>query len=201
MKTHPESARAGANVRILAAEASDAAAVARLIRQLAGEIASTSPVTASYVRSYLGTEGCRILLARQGRRVAGLISCSFRPGLFHAAPSCVVEDLIVARGSRGEGIGGRLLAEVIRIARQEKCAEISVTTEKTNMGAIRLYRRYGLVDEALFLEKHFPRGRTGGAGETRRTPGGRGSHRQAPGSRGARQQGRPKKGQRRVRDT
>ncbi len=36
-------------------------------------------------------------------------------------------------------------------------AEVSVTTMPDNQGAIRFYKRHGLVDEAVFLEKHFER--------------------------------------------
>ncbi len=142
--------------RISRAGTSSAAAIARLIRELALEQGERSPVTARYVRRYLGATGCRVLLARESNRVVGMISYSLRPGLYHAARSCVIEDLIVTKGARNGGIGGSLLREVIRIARREKCAEISVTTGKRNWAAARLYKRLGLRDESLYLEKHFP---------------------------------------------
>jgi ribosomal protein S18 acetylase RimI-like enzyme len=35
------------------------------------------------------------------------------------------------------------------------CAEVSVSTLSDNEDAQRFYRSHGLVDEAVFLEKHF----------------------------------------------
>jgi len=76
-------------------------AVSRLIRQLARETGSKSPVTNSTCARISDTRCC-ILSARQAKRTLGLLSYSMRPGLFHAAASCVIEDLIVARGSETE---------------------------------------------------------------------------------------------------
>ena len=144
----------GQRITVAKADSSSASAIARLMKQLVFETSGGSPVATGYVRKYLRTSGCHVLLARQSGEVLGMISFSLRPGLYHAARSCVIEDLIVDRGWRNKGIGSRLLAEVIRTARRRKCAEISVTTETTNKAAARFYRRHGLVDESIFLEKH-----------------------------------------------
>ena len=147
-------ASAGA-VTLVRAEPTAASAIAALVRELARETGGRSPITAEYVRAYLSTPGCGILLARQGELVVGMISYSIRAGLYHAAPSCVIEDLIVDKGARNQGIGGLLLADVVGMAERLGCAEVSVSTETDNAAAARFYRRHGLSDESIYLEKHF----------------------------------------------
>ncbi len=134
----------------------DAAEIVAIIREMAEEDREATPVDAEYVRQYLAAAGSGILLAEADGAPAGLLSYSFRPGLFHAAPSCLIELLIVRRDRRGCGIGGALLEALLSRAREARCAEASVSTMPGNPGAIRFYRSHGLTEEAVFLERHFP---------------------------------------------
>ncbi|MEW5813803.1 MAG: GNAT family N-acetyltransferase [Spirochaetota bacterium] len=143
------------NIRIIKAKLHDAIHIASLIKQLVLETSGRPSINKNYVGKYLKVSGCNILLAKQSGNILGMISYSVRPGLYHAAKSCIIEDFIIVKESRNKGIGGKLLTEVIRKAKQEKCAEISVTTEKTNKAAVRLYKRYGFTDESVYLERHF----------------------------------------------
>jgi ribosomal protein S18 acetylase RimI-like enzyme len=135
----------------------DAPAVRELILSLAGSMGEESTLTEDYVRHYLATPGNLVLLAvdRASGRPAGLISCSVRPNLYHAGDSALIEELVVAEGARARGIGGALLAKLLKRLEAAGCVEVSVTTLSDNDGAIRFYKRHGLVDEAVFLEKHF----------------------------------------------
>lgn len=132
----------------------DAAAVAALIHELAEENMETSPIAEAYVLSYLSTAGNVVLLAEAEGRQAGLLSYSMRPNLYHAGDSCLLEELVVARGMRRHGIGSALLEELIRRAEKRGCTEISVSTMRDNQRAIAFYRRHGFTDEALLLERH-----------------------------------------------
>jgi ribosomal protein S18 acetylase RimI-like enzyme len=87
----------------------------------------------------------------------GLLSYSVRPDLYHAASSCLIEDLVVRTGMRGRGVGSRLLAELMARLPETGCAEVSVTTLPGNAPALKFYRKHGLVDEAVFLERHLDR--------------------------------------------
>lgn len=141
-------------ITVRKATPADAAAVAGLIDELARTGGWESPVTAAYAAHYLGLCGQGVLLAEEDGEVLGLISCSIRPNLNHAADSCLIEELIVRRRARGRGIGQALVEELERLAAARRCAEISVTTLPKNKAAIAFYRRLGFTDEALFLEKH-----------------------------------------------
>lgn len=138
----------------------DEAAVVRLIGALAAAEGESSPITPAFVGLYLATPNCFLLLAEAetpaaAEPIVGLLAYSLRPDLYHAAPSVMIDQLIVSAAARGQGIGGALLAEVVRRAQAAGAAEISVTTMDDNADAQRFYRAHGLVDEALFLERHF----------------------------------------------
>jgi ribosomal protein S18 acetylase RimI-like enzyme len=141
-------------VTVRSATPADAASVAELIDQLARGGAWESPITPAYAAQYLAHPGHGVLLAEEDGKTLGLISYSIRPNLYHAVDSCLIEELIVRQGARGQGIGRVLVEELERLAAARRCAEISVTTLLKNEAAIAFYRRLGFTDEALYLEKH-----------------------------------------------
>jgi ribosomal protein S18 acetylase RimI-like enzyme len=132
----------------------DAALVVSLIEELARGEGEQSPISETYVARYLAFPGSKILLAELDGVTAGLISYSIRPNLYHASDSCLIEEFVVRQVARGKGVGGVLMEEVIKRAINAGCAEISVSTMPDNERAIAFYRKHGLTDEALFLERH-----------------------------------------------
>jgi aminoglycoside 6'-N-acetyltransferase I len=97
-----------------------------------------------------------VLLAVEGGQAVGLLSYSLRPDLYHAGLSAFIEELVVRGPGRGHGVGSALMAELFRWLDDLGCVEVSVATMPDNKGARRFYQAYGLVDEAVLLEKHFP---------------------------------------------
>jgi len=56
---------------------------------------------------------------------------------------------------RGQSVGKTLLEEFMNQLQARGCVEVSVTTMPDNIGAPRFYKAHGLVDESVYLEKHF----------------------------------------------
>jgi ribosomal protein S18 acetylase RimI-like enzyme len=67
----------------------------------------------------------------------------------------MIETLVVAEEARGQGAGAALLKEVLRRGGAAGWAEVSVSTMADNQTALALYRRMGMTDEAVLLERHF----------------------------------------------
>jgi len=141
-------------IKIRTATHKDTPIIVHLIQELAAAGGDTSPITDAYVEEYLASPGSFVLLASDRSGVAGLLSYSVRPDLYHAGLCCMVEELVVARGKRCQGIGGALLQALLSQAQAEGWAEVSVGVMKDNLRAQAFYRRHGLVDDALLLEKH-----------------------------------------------
>jgi GNAT superfamily N-acetyltransferase len=137
------------------AQSADAAEIAALIAELAQAIGETSPITPAFVHTYLAFPGSHILLADTQGQIAAMLSYSIRPNLYHSGDTALIEELIVREAWRGQGLGGRLLEAALARFETLGCAEVAVTTLPENDGAIRFYRAHGLVDEAVYLEKHF----------------------------------------------
>ncbi len=132
----------------------DAEVVVELVQELAESAGESSAITTENVISYLSTPGSAILLAEEDGQVIGLLSYATRPNLYHAAPSCLIEELVVCRAARGRGVGGALLHAVLDRARAADCAEVSISAMPDNARAIALYKRLGFTDEAVLLEQH-----------------------------------------------
>ncbi len=137
-------------VTIRAALPKDAAAIVRLIHQMGPD----SDLTEDYVLQYLSGTERGILLACLDEEVAGLLSYSVRADLYHAGNCVLIEELVVDEGAgdRGSGAGyGGTAGKGAGLG----CRELSLAVMPDNEAAIRLYKNHGLVEEALYLERHF----------------------------------------------
>jgi ribosomal protein S18 acetylase RimI-like enzyme len=143
-------------ISVRLADGSDSEAIAGLVTTLAAELKEHSPITPAYVADYLCSPGAHALLAVRGQTVLGLISFTFRPSLYHAADSCLVDVLVVHPAERNCGLGTRLLQEAIQRARAHRCAEVSLSIMISNQDALRFYQRHAFGDQALLLECHLP---------------------------------------------
>jgi PhnO protein len=135
----------------------DAPAITELIKELAETNGENSLVTISFVQTYLNHHNSHVLLAEVNGEVVGFLSYSIRPDLYHAGDTAMVEELIVHRPWRGQGVGSALIQFFLAQIKAFGCIEASVSTMDDNERAIRFYRAHGLEDEALLLEKHFLR--------------------------------------------
>ena len=119
------------------------------------ELGADSRVTEAYARRYLDGAGNGVLLAERDGQVAGLLSYSLRPSLYHAGEACLIEELVVAGQAQSRGIGSALVRALLERLAGRGCVEASVSTLPGNTRAIAFYRRHGFTDEAVFLERHF----------------------------------------------
>ena len=140
-------------ILIRAPELQDIPAIVQLISELAATAGEMSPINPDYVNQYLNSPISRILLAEVDGEIVGLMSYSIRPDLYHAGDCGLIEELIVRDGKRNRGIGSAMLKDLF--ARLAGCKEISVGVMTENSEALKFYRRQGLDEEAVLLEKHF----------------------------------------------
>jgi ribosomal protein S18 acetylase RimI-like enzyme len=143
-----------AGVAIREAGAGDEAAVVRLVVEMGRDFAHGTTIDEAFVRRYLEQPGARILLAVGPEGPVGVLSYSVTLDLYHAAPAGEIEDVAVTAPARGNGVGEALVREAMRRLVAEGCAEIGVITSRDNRRAQRVYRRAGLTDELVCLQRH-----------------------------------------------
>jgi ribosomal protein S18 acetylase RimI-like enzyme len=137
------------------ADVPDAAAIVGLIRELAADDGLDTPLDASYVKHFLAHPKCHVLLADINGEILGLLSYLLRPDLYHGGDTAYIAELIVSEKARDQGVGNALMETLFRRLEALGCPEVSVSTMPDNEGAIKFYKRHGMVDEAVYLEKHF----------------------------------------------
>jgi ribosomal protein S18 acetylase RimI-like enzyme len=132
----------------------DEAAVVRLVVEMGRAFSRGTSIDEAFVGRYLAQPGARILLAVGPGGPLGLLSYSVTLDLYHAAPAGEIEDVVVTDAAQGRGIGEALVREAVRRLTEEGCAEISVITSRANRRAQRVYRRAGLDEELVCLQRH-----------------------------------------------
>jgi ribosomal protein S18 acetylase RimI-like enzyme len=133
----------------------DEAIVAELVRELARLEGETAAATPELVTEYLAFPLSGALLAELDGQVVGLLTWFVRPGLYHGGRWGYIDELLVREQARRKGVADALLEAVMTRFAAAGCVEVSVSTMPDNEPAKALYRKHGLVDEALFLERHF----------------------------------------------
>lgn len=107
----------------------------------------------STYRRFLADDDHRVFVAEAAGRPVALMTLSILFSLYEDRPYAVIDELIVAAGYRGRGIGRRLLDRAFAYARERGCCEVCLDTTPGNEGALRFYREYGFDRESVLFEK------------------------------------------------
>lgn len=88
----------------------------------------------------------RLLVAEVDGVVSGCLQLTFIPGLSRlGAWRAQIESVRVARHTRGEGLGRRMIEAAIAIARERGCNLVQLTSDKSRGDALRFYESLGFV--------------------------------------------------------
>jgi ribosomal protein S18 acetylase RimI-like enzyme len=141
-------------VRIRPAAEADAPAAVGLMAQLAefghGQV---HPGVEERFRTMIEAPQHAIFVAEAGHgQVVGLLTMSQRWTLWHAGPCALIEELVVDKGARRQGVGRALIQAALDWARAQGCSEVELSTEPDNLKAQAFYRRLGFESTALLLE-------------------------------------------------
>ena len=145
----PHGEEIGSGTRVREATAEDAEA----IHSLAGELAATlgdSPPGFEDVRArlveLLEEPRAWVLVAEDDAVVVGVASLWIKPDLAHGDTVVEVPTLVVAEGSRGEGVGKLLMEEVQKLGAENAADLIELLATTQNVAAREFYRTLGFVE-------------------------------------------------------
>jgi L-phenylalanine/L-methionine N-acetyltransferase len=153
------------DVHVRRAEPGDAQALVSLARDVGGEpegwlITRSSWRSVADERRYLKAlrrhVGAAVYLAEtEGGEIVGRLSVARDP---HPASRHVADlGLMVAAGSRRQGIGSALLEQAVRWAHETDVSKLELHVFPHNTPAIALYERFGFVREG-YRRGHYRRG-------------------------------------------
>lgn len=108
---------------------------------------SGSAVDLQYTKAFAAIEADSnnsVLVAVADEEVVGCLQLTLIPHLnFQGGLRAQIEGVRVKSGSRGHGIGKRLINHAIEIGRQNECRMIQLTSNKVRDDAIRFYEQLG----------------------------------------------------------
>ncbi len=125
----------------------DAADVARLLHDFNTEFEEPTPDVSTLTERaarMLGAGELTVLLVGDGPD--GLAQMRFLSSIWSSAPSCYLEELYVAPGCRGRGMGRALLEAAMGTARQAGVDRIDLNTAETDTAARALYESSGFTN-------------------------------------------------------
>jgi GNAT superfamily N-acetyltransferase len=85
----------------------------------------------------------QLLLARDGDEVLGMVSMLWSTSTALGAPVAWLEDLVVAPGRRGQGLGRALVTAAVELCRERGLGRITLLTDSDNDRALALYASMG----------------------------------------------------------
>ncbi len=88
-------------------------------------------------------------------KVTGFISIVFYKTFFHRVGTAQVNELVVDKNYRGQGIGHALMKAAEEEARRRNMDELEVGTENENHLAQKFYRKYGFNEEYVLFGMEF----------------------------------------------
>ncbi len=125
-----------------------------IIHSLASELAATLDDSAprfedvrARLLELLEEPRARVLVTEgEDGAIVGVASLWIKPDLTHGDTVVEVPMLVVAEGSRGEGVGKALMEEVRRLAAENEANLIELVATTQNVAAREFYRSLGFVE-------------------------------------------------------
>jgi len=88
-------------------------------------------------------------------KVIGFMSILFYRSIYHQKGTAQINELVVSKDYRNQGLGKQLLQFGIKIAKERGMDEIEIGVSKDNKKALDFYKRNGIDEEYVLLGKEF----------------------------------------------
>ncbi len=137
-------------LRVREATTEDVETIHALAGELAGVVGDSSPALEAVrarLSELLEEPRARVLVAEdEDGAVVGMASLWIKPDLAHGDTVIEVPTLVVAEGSRREGVGKLLMEEVQRLGAENAADLIELVATTQNVAAREFYRSLGFVE-------------------------------------------------------
>lgn len=94
-----------------------------------------------------------ILVVEKNNQLIGFGDIWMYPEFGHAGNTAYLQNFFIKNEFQNRGYGKKLLSELINVAKSKKATAFHITTSFKNKKAIALYKKMGIDDEGLLLDK------------------------------------------------
>jgi len=84
-----------------------------------------------------------LLIAEEEGKVLGMVSISFNLALRYNGEYCQLEELVVHKEARGKNVGGLLVEEALKLAKNRGCKEFGLYLLESTKHNQSFYEKYG----------------------------------------------------------
>lgn len=84
-----------------------------------------------------------ILILQMDNRIIGMVSLLYSISTALGGKVAIVEDMIIDKNFRNQGLGKQLLNEAILYSKKRHCVRLTLLTDFNNEVAIRFYENFG----------------------------------------------------------
>ena len=93
----------------------------------------------------ISNERGSLLVAEEEGKILGMASISFNLALRYKGEYCQLEELVVHKEARGKNVGGLLIKETLRLARNRGCNEFGLYLLESTKHNQSFYEKYGFL--------------------------------------------------------
>jgi GNAT superfamily N-acetyltransferase len=95
----------------------------------------------------------RLFVLRGAGRVVGMVNALISISTAEGGPVLILEDVIVAAGHRGGGLGRHLVKHVLTWATAQSMSRVTLLADRENESALRFYRTLGFEESAMVVRR------------------------------------------------
>lgn len=134
------------SVNIRLAKQDDEQRCLELLNVLADTTSDSNKIFNSDTFSKLiSNERGSLLIAEENRIILGMASISFNLALRYNGEYCQLEELVVDQDARGKNVGGLLIEETLKLAKNRGCKEFGLYLLESTKHNQSFYEKYGFV--------------------------------------------------------
>ena len=93
----------------------------------------------------ISNERGSLVIAEEEGKILGMASISFNLALRYNGEYCQLEELVVDKDARGKNVGGLLIEETLRLAKNRGCKEFGLYILESTKHNQPFYEKYGFV--------------------------------------------------------
>ena len=134
------------SVNIRLAKQDDEQRCLELLNVLADTTSDSNKIFNSDTFSKLiSNERGSLLIAEENGIILGMASISFNLALRYNGEYCQLEELVVDQDARGKNVGGLLIEETLKLAKNRGCKEFGLYLLESTKHNQSFYEKYGFV--------------------------------------------------------